>query len=177
MCASVFLDIEQAFDKVWRQGLRYKLRNSLPDHIFLILNSYINDRYFQVKMENILSQYYRVQVGVPQGSILGPLLYLIFTADIPTSEDTLIATFADDTTILSSDTNPIRASDKLQQHLNVLQSWLEQWRVEMNSTKSTQISFTTNHTLCPQTAIYNIPIPMKSEVTYLGLHLDQRLTW
>ena len=113
MCASVFLDIEQAFDKVWHQGLRYKLRNSLPDHIFLILNSYINDRYFQVKMENTLSQYYPVQAGVPQGSVLGPLLYLIFMADIPTSEDTLIATFADDTPILSSDTNPIRASDKI----------------------------------------------------------------
>jgi len=125
MCASVFLDIEQAFDKVWHQVLRYKLRNSLPDHIFLILNSYINDRYFQVKMENTLSQYYPVQAGVPQGSVLGPLLYFIFMADIPTSDDTLIATFADDTAILSSDTNPIRASEKLQQHLNVLQSWLE----------------------------------------------------
>jgi len=79
--------------------------------------------------------------------------------------------------ILSSDTNTNRASDKLQLHLNVLQTWLEQWRVKVNNTKSTQITFTTNRIVCPQTTIYNIPIPMKSEVTYLGLHLDQRLTW
>jgi hypothetical protein len=55
MCASVFLDVEQAFDKVWNQGFLYKLRKKLPDQIFLILNSYINDRYFQVKRENTLS--------------------------------------------------------------------------------------------------------------------------
>ena len=60
-------------DKVWHQGLLYKLREKLPDQIFLILNSYINDRYFQVKIENTLSQYYPVQAGVPQGSVLGPL--------------------------------------------------------------------------------------------------------
>jgi len=73
MCASVFLDTEQSFDKVWHQGLLYKLRKKLPDQIFLTLNSYINDRYFQVKIENTLSQYYPVQAGVPQGSVLGPL--------------------------------------------------------------------------------------------------------
>jgi hypothetical protein len=152
-------------------------KEKLPDQIFLILNSYINDRYFQVKKEITLSQYYPVQAGVPQGSVLGPLLYLIFTADIPTTDDTLIATFTDDTAMLSSDTNPNRASDKLQLHLIVFQTWLEQWRVKVNNTKSTQITFTTNRIVCPQTTNYNTPIPVKSEVTYLGLHLDQRLTW
>jgi hypothetical protein len=62
--------------------------------------------YFQVKIENTLPQYYSVQAGVPQGSVLGPLLDLTFTADIPTTDDTLIATFAADTAILSSDTIP-----------------------------------------------------------------------
>ena len=177
VCASVFLDIEQAFDKVWHQGLLYKLRKQLPDQIFLILKSYITDRYFQVKIEHTLSHYHPVQSGVPQGSVLGPLLYLIFTADIPTTADTLIATFADDTAILSSDSRPDRASEKLQQHLNNLQTWLDQWRIKVNNAKSTQITFTTTHIDCPQTTIYNTPIPIRSEVKYLGLHLDRRLTW
>ena len=73
------------------------------------------------------------------------------------------------------DTNPNRASDKLQQL--VLQTWLEQWRLKVNNTKSTQITFTTNRIVCPQTTIYNTPIQMKSEVTYLGLHLGQRFTY
>lgn len=177
MCASVFLDIQQAFDKVWHQGLLYKLKRNLPDQIYLILRSYISNRCFQVKIENTLSQYHSIHSGVPQGSVLGPLLYLIFTADVPTTDNTLIATFADDTAIMSSDFSPNRASEKLQQHLNILQTWLEQWRIKVNNTKSTQITFTTKHTVCPQTTIYNTPIPMKSEVKYLGLHLDQRLTW
>ena len=177
VCASAFLDIEQAFDKVWHQGLLYKLRKLLPDQIFLILKSYITERYFQVKIENTLSQYYPVQSGVPQGSVLGPLLYLIYTADVPTTADTLIATFADDTAIMSSDTRPHRASEKLQQHLNALQTWLNQWRVKVNNTKSTQITFTTKHIDCPQTTIYNTPIPIRHEVKYLGLHFDRRLTW
>jgi hypothetical protein len=177
VCASVFLDIEQAFDKVWHQGLLYKLKKLLPDHIFLILKSYISDRYFQVKIDDTLSQYCPVQSGVPQGSVLGPLLYLLYTADIPTTADTLIATFADDTAILSSDARPPRASAKLQQHLNALQTWLDQWRVKVNNTKSTQITFTTTHTDCPQTTLYNTPIPIRQEVTYLGLRLDRRLTW
>ena len=53
-------------------------------------------------------------------------------------------------------------------------TWLEQWRVKVNNTKSTQITFTTSRIVCPQTTIYNAPVPMKSEVTYRGLHLDQR---
>ena len=79
------------------------------------------------------------------------MLYLIFTANIPTTDNTLIATFADDTAILSSDTNPNWASDKLQLHLNVLQTWLEQLVVEVNNTMSTQITFITNRIVCPQT--------------------------
>ena len=47
----------------------------------------------------------------------------------------------------------------------------------ISHTTSTQITFTTNRIVCSQTTIYNTPVPMKSEVTYLGLHLDQRLTW
>jgi hypothetical protein len=80
-----------------------------------------------------LSRYYPVQSGVPQGSVLGPLLYLIFTADIPTSADTLLATFADDTAIMSSDSCPDRASEKFQQHLNALQTWLDQWKVKRST--------------------------------------------
>jgi hypothetical protein len=177
VCASVLLDIEQAFDKVWHPGLPYKLRKQLPDQIFLILKSYITDRYFQVKIENTLSQYYPIQSGVPQGSVLGPLLNLIFTADIPTTADTLIVTFADDAAIMSSDSYPVRASENLQQHLNALQSWLDKWSVKVNNTKSTQIAFTTTHIDCPQTTIYNKPIPIRCEVKYLVLRFDRRLTW
>jgi metal-sulfur cluster biosynthetic enzyme len=58
-----------------------------------------------------------------------------------------------------------------------LQTWLDQWRVKVNNTKSTQITFTTTHIDCPQTTIYNMPIPIRREVKYLCLRFDRRLTW
>jgi len=55
MCTSVFLDIQQAFDKVWHRGLLYKLKLHLPDHLYLLLKSYLSECYFQVKIEDELS--------------------------------------------------------------------------------------------------------------------------
>jgi hypothetical protein len=88
-----------------------------------------------------------------------------------------MATFADETEIMSSDHNPNMASQKLQQHLNLLQNWMEQWKITVNSAKSTQITFTTRRAICPQVSINNFPIPINQEAKYLGFHLDKKLTW
>jgi len=84
-----------------------------------------------------------------------------------------MATFADDTAILSSDPDPVRATEKLQHHLNLLQNWLEQWRIKANPTKSAQVTFTTPRDICPPVNLHNTHIPVKKEVKYLGLHLDK----
>ena len=112
MCTSVFLDIQQAFDKVRQRRLLYKLKLRLPDYLYL-LKFYLSERYFQVKIDDELSDYHPIRVGVPQGSVLGPLLYLKYTADIPTTQDTLMATIADDTAIQSSDPDPVRATENI----------------------------------------------------------------
>jgi hypothetical protein len=118
-----------------------------------------------------------IKSGVPQCSVLGPFLYLIYTADIPQTNDTLIATFADDTAILTSDHDPRSAPEKLQKHLDTINRWLHKWKISVNTTKSVQITFTTMRSRCPQVSINNNPIPVKTEVKYLGLHLDEKLTW
>jgi hypothetical protein len=65
---------------------------------------------------------------------------------------------------MSSDHDPNTASQKLQQHLNLLQNWMEQWKITDNPAKSSQITFTTRRTICPQFIINNFPIPIKQEV-------------
>jgi retron-type reverse transcriptase len=119
-CSAAFLDISQAFDKAWHARLLYKLR-----HYFLLLRSYLHNRHFRVKVENDYSEMISIHAGVPQGSVLGPLLYLLYTADLPTSPRTLIATFADDTSILTTDSDLAVASHLLQMDLLAIQRWLK----------------------------------------------------
>jgi hypothetical protein len=105
---------------------------------------------------------------------LGPLLYLLYTADLPTSPGSLTATFADDTEIITTDSNPAVASQNLQTNLLAIQNWLKKWRMEA---KSTHVTFTTRRATCPAVHINDVQLPQKEDGKYLGLHLHRRLTW
>lgn len=119
-CSAVFLDIQQAFDKVWHPGLLYKIKTYIPQY-YLVLKSYLSNRKFQVRHGTELSPFFSIQSRVPQGSFLGPVLYTIYTADLPESHNTTVATFADDTAILSTHEDPDEASNILQIGLNSVQ--------------------------------------------------------
>lgn len=176
-CTAAFLDLTQAFDKVWYSGLLYKIKNLLPTSYYLLLKSYTKERHYQVKYNTAYSSNYPVKAGVTQGSVLGPLLYLIYISDLPTTENTTTATFADDTAILATSSDPLLASQYLQNHLDLFEQWATSWKITINQTKSIQTTFTNRKAICSQVSIHNIPIPVQSEVKYLGLHLDQKLTW
>jgi hypothetical protein len=78
-----------------------------------------------VKVENEYSELTSINAGIQQDSVLGPLIYLLYTADIPTSPGSLMATFADDTAITTSDSVPAVASQLLQTDLLAIQNWLK----------------------------------------------------
>ncbi|KAK2583269.1 hypothetical protein KPH14_009279 [Odynerus spinipes] len=153
-CSAAFLDISQAFDKVWH-----------------------TDRFFQVKLQQTTYDLYPINSVVPQGSVLGPPLYTLYTSDFPKMNNTLIGTFADDTAILTSDQDSHEASNKLQQHLNDVESWLKTWRIKINTTKSTHVTFTTRKNTCPPVKINNEQLPQQESIKYLGVHLDRKLLW
>lgn len=176
-CSAAFLDISQAFDKVWHEGLLYKLKKELPYQYFRILRSYLSSRRFFIRYQEEHTSLFPINAGVPQGSVLGPILYLLYTADFPTTRSTTIATFADDTVILASHTDPKIASVKLQLHLNTTQLWLQKWRIKVNEVKSTHVTFTLRKGTCPPVVLNNTQLPQNECVKYLGVHLDRRLTW
>jgi len=177
LCSAVFLDVAQAFDKFWHTGLLCKLKSTLPSPYYFLLHSYLSARYYQVRYNDSYSACHEVLSGVPQGSVLGPLLYQIYTADLPTTDNTTIATFADDTGLFAAHTDPLIASQRLQHHLNSLQVWFDKWKIKVQKAKSVHITFTAKHILCPPVTLGDVQIPMQPEVKYLGLHLGQRLTW
>ncbi|GBP65124.1 Probable RNA-directed DNA polymerase from transposon BS [Eumeta japonica] len=76
------------------------------------------------------------KAGVPRGSVLGPILYLLFTADLPTSESLTTGTYANDTAILAAHSDQKITSIILQTNLNDISNWLKKWRIKANETKS-----------------------------------------
>ena len=177
-CSAVFLDVAQAFDKVWHDGLLFKLKNWIPKNYYLFLRSYLSNRTFQTKIKDTTSNLYSVKAGVPQGSVLGPTLYLLFIADLPSSQDNITtATYADDTALLSINSSPILASQNLQEYMHKIQKWFQLWRIKINENKSTHVTFTLCKMTCPKILLNDKTIPQHDRVKYLGMHLDRRITW
>lgn len=176
-CSAAYLDVQQAFDKVWHEGLLYKLKKNLPHNVFAVIKSYLENRIFQVKVGEAHSSFHEVHGGVPQGSVLGPVLYTLFTADLPETNGVLCATFADDTAALASDKNPNIASQLLQTHLNKIERWLQRWKIKVSATKSNHVTYTLRRENCPCVSLGNEVLPHKECVKYLGMYLDRRQTW
>ena len=107
------LDISKAFDRVWHTGLLYRLSSyGISGQIFGLISSFLSNRQLRVVLDEKSSQEYPVNAGVPQGSILGPTLFLLYINDHPDDVISNIAIYADDTSLYS---NCDQASDWWQQ--------------------------------------------------------------
>ncbi|VVC38956.1 Endonuclease/exonuclease/phosphatase,Reverse transcriptase domain [Cinara cedri] len=111
-CTCVFLDISQAFDRVWHQGLLFKLRKCLPSALFLLIKSYLDNRHFQTRVGIAFSNISAINACVPQ-------------VDQPTLADTIVADYADDKAIISMHENPDIASASLQFRLDLMADCLK----------------------------------------------------
>lgn len=177
ICCGVFLDVSQAFDKVWHEGLEHKLQLLLPRQLFLILRSYLTERLFRVKHGNDYSDFKEIAAGVPQGSVLGPLLYILYTRDIPQERNCVVATFADDTAILTTGDTIESATEKLQHAINKVHGWTNSWRIVLNESKSTHVNFTYKKVDRLPVYLNSAQIPYANEAKYLGMTLDAKLKW
>lgn len=177
ICSAIFLDVAQAFDKVWHQGLEVKLQRDLPRQYYEFLKSYLTERFFRVRYGGEYSDIKEISAGVPQGSVLGPVLYLLYTRDIPRDENTLLGTFADDTAILAVDKTIEGSSSKLQKAVNRIAGWTQKWRIKLNETKSTHVNFTYKNISAKPIFINQKVIPYSNNAKYLGMTLDSKLKW
>ena len=177
--ASIFLDVEKAFDRVWHAGLLYKLSQlNIPTEIIKIIESFLTDRTFIAKIEDSFSSTRHILAGVPQGSCLSPTLYLTYINDIPTTSKAHLSLFADDTMFFTYDHNQKRAAIQLQHQLNLATTWFHRWRIKINATKTVGIIFGhSNTTHVPPLLIDNHPINWSDKAKYLGVTIGRKLTF
>lgn len=199
-CSAIFIDIKEAFDRVWHDGLLSKLSKLLPPTLYRILESYLADRTFYVNSnDGIISSIGSIKAGVPQCSVLGPILYTIYTSDMPlpsirtwtrhqdrvsvsnnVDQKILLSTFADDTVIMTSASTPSSAVRVNKLYLDNIKDWAKKWCKTINETKTAHVLFTKRRLqqtqIPPMPTINNKTIQNQIKHQYLGLHLDCKLT-
>ena len=178
---AVFLDISKAFDKVWTQGLIFKLKTiGIEGEILDILCSFLADRQQRVTLDGETSDWSDIEAGVPQGSILGPILFLLYINDLTGVVSSDIRIFADDTfifRIVNSD-----SSIELIKDLEAITRWAIQWKMEFNPSitkQAVEVLFSHKRKKAILEPLYfnNILIKLVDETKHLGLTLDSKLNY
>ena len=120
----IFCDISEAFDRVWHEGLLFKLSLAcIKGQLLDWFSDYYDNRFQRVVVPGAQSDWIGIKAGVPQGSILGPLLFLIYINDIVEDIGSIIRLFADDTSLYLVVDNPLDAANVLNSDLNKIHLW------------------------------------------------------
>ena len=182
---AVALDISKAFDRVWHADLLHKLKSyGISGQIFGVISSFLSNRQLWVVLDGKSSQEYPVNAGVPQGSILGPTLFLLYINDLPDDVICDIAIYADDITLYSKCD---QASDLWQQLelASELESDLwdtvdcgKKWLVDFNAGKTQLVSFDrSNDNGSIDVKMGGSILEEKSLFKILGLTFSSKLDW
>jgi hypothetical protein len=129
----------------------------------------LHSRHFLVQTETEYTELLPINTGVPQGSVLGPLLYLQYTARPTDYTRNHYSNLIGST--LASDNNPVVASHKLQTNLTAIHNWLQKWRLETSESKSVHVAFTTRRETCPAVHTNNVQLLRKKTSSLLGCTL------
>ena len=180
---AAFLDVEKAFDNVWHNGLRYKIfQLDLPTKMTRWLSDFLVGRLIQVNVNNFFSNQINPKAGVPQGSVLSPLLFLIYVNDLPAPHhnQNSLSQFADDTAQWAFSLSVRIAAKLLQQDLLNLAMWCAKWRIKLNPEKTKVIIFSRS-ILARKTELnlklYGETLKIYPQVKFLGITFDSQLNF
>ncbi|MCP3900406.1 MAG: RNA-directed DNA polymerase [Desulfobacteraceae bacterium] len=177
----VFLDISKAFDRVWHKGLIYKLQKcGIKAPLLLWFVDYLSDRVQRVVINGQKSAWGRIQAGVPQGSVLGPLLFLIFINDITNIINNCnIRLFADDTCLFVEVDNRNQTANDINSDLLAITNWSNRWLVTFSPTKTKALTISNKHdaALNPELEFMGNIIEEVDSHPYLGLRFSNDLKW
>ena len=179
----IFLDLEKAFDSIDHEILLFKLSHyGFRGHVNKFLRSYLNQRQQYTRINNCNSTLSYIKYGVPQGSILGPLLFTLFINDIGQAMSNCKTNlFADDTAMLYKDKNINNLVRTCEDSLKHICRWFKLNKLSLSLGKSSFVVFHGKNK-DPKNEINKIIISGQNiqrvnSVKYIGLHLDEKLTW
>jgi len=175
----VFLDIVAAFDCVWHEGLLYKLwKAGITGSAWNWIRSFLSDRSLRVVSGSSSSQHHPIGAGVPQGSILGPLLFIIYINDMPTTRGVCIALYADDLAAWPV-SNGLDGDRALNTFLGLLDDWSRRWHLVFSMPKSGHLCFSRKRTRPDPAELFigSERLPIVAQYRYLGVIFDPRLTF
>ena len=178
---SIFCDLSKAFDIIDHSILLYKLHNMGVRGVALSwLESYLTNRKQYVEIENTKSDIKIIKHGVPQGSVLGPLLFLIYVNDINTKNDNNTLCFADDTTIFVTSSDPNELFLKANDILNKSYDWFCANKLKLNTKKTNYMIISPHKLNLNNNFVLKIGNDFISQVTstkFLGINIDEKLKW
>ena len=129
----VFRDISKAFDKVWHDGLIFKLKSyGVEGGLLLLIKNYLHNREQRVVLNGQTSEWRKIKAGVPQGSVLGPLLFLIYINDLPDGVTSICKIFADDTSLFSKILDVNKSVNELNSDLERTNQWAYHWKMQFD---------------------------------------------
>ena len=175
----VVLDVSKAFDRVWHKGLIFKLKqNGIDGELLEWISDYLSERKQKVVIRNASSSLLSVKAGVPQGSVLGPLLFLVYVNDIVESLLSLTRLFADDSSLLYSAATIKDIEGIINHDLRMLVRWAAQWLINFNPLKTEVMLFTlTLVDSLPNIIFDGTPIKFVTEHKHLGLTFSSNGQW
>ena len=179
--ATVWVDMEKAFDKVWKKGLVLQLMQAGVSHNMLKwIQKYLSQRTGRVSLQGKESRQADFKDGVPQSGVLSPTLFLVFMNSIQNiiKPHVKVALYADDLALICSEDSCVTAQVRLQECLTLLEQWTEDWAMSVNAAKTTYSIFSLS-TKIPnlRLKINNRLLERENHPKYLGVTLDPRLTW
>ena len=175
----LFLDVSAAFDKVWHSGLIAKLEQiGVNGNCLETLVSYLSHRKQVVVVDGSKSDILSVNSGVPQGSRLGPLLFIIYMNDIINDIESDILIFADDTSLFASAVDPAETTAILNRDLTKIAIWADKWKITFNAKKSKDMIFSNKFlNNSPSLNFNDKQIERVNSHKHLGLVLTSTLDW
>ncbi|MEL6816674.1 MAG: reverse transcriptase family protein, partial [Cyanobacteria bacterium J06598_3] len=179
------LDFQKAYDRVWRPALLAKMgRLGIPAHVIKWVHHFLSDRRARVRWGNQVSKWRVFSEGLPQGSVMAPLLWLIYVNDMPQPSipGLTMSLYADDVALLSTGRSLQECANSLQPALEQVHEWCKLWKVLPSQDKCVVTYFTLDPKECggkitPPLTFGGNALKYSATPTFLGLTLDDQLTF